>query len=160
MFSADQLSAIEGFVGRNYDPNGNKTITIQPYAYTVVFEDLAAGGSGNKNIQIAANADFVLVAPRSFTVIADSGYVADPLVKVLLTDAGSQEQLMSEAISITSYFGQPQRANDTGVLPYPRIISGRSQLNVQVTNYSDILTSSVAYKRLQLDFVGVLVRGF
>jgi len=162
----DNFNAIEAFVRRVYNPSGDPTldakISIQPYAYRAAFADLLNGTSPQQVIQIAANADFVLTSPRYRAVVdnvVDNTQLdAPPLVRILLTDTGSQEQLMSEAVDLTTYFGHIRTAQFE--IQYPRIISGRSGMSVQVTNYSNILTTPQDYKLLELTFAGVLVRGF
>ena len=159
----DSYNAIEAFVRRVYNPSGDPTLdaklSIQPYAYRIGFADVAAAAAPQAVVNIAANADFVLVAPRYHAIIdAATGWDATPMIRVLLTDTGSQEQLMSEAVDLESYFGHPSTAEFR--LTYPRIISGRSGLSVQILNYSNILAAPVAYKLVELTFAGVLVRGF
>ena len=161
----DNFNAVEAFVRRMYNPSGNRAldakISIQPYAYALSFEAVAAGAAPVQTLQIAANADFVLTSPRFRAVVDAVGPLADspnPLVRVLLTDTGSQEQFMSQLVDINTFFGKIDRAEYT--LMYPRVISGRSGLQVQLQNYSNILGTPTAYLRIELTFAGVLVRGF
>jgi hypothetical protein len=172
MPQVDNYNAIEAFVRRVYNPDGDPgrdaRITIQPYAYQVAFDDLGAtsGALQVGVINIAANADFVLTDPRfqaivdvaSLTTPFPSCDIAAPLIDVLLTDSGSQEQLMAEEVPVPTYFAHIASAAPTFM--YPRVISGRSQLTVQVRNTSAILTEDIDYLKLRLVFAGVLVRGF
>jgi hypothetical protein len=75
-----------------------------------------------------------------------------PLVRMLVTDSGSNEQFTNSAVDIENYSTNGNIIND---LPYPRIVSGRSTLTVQVTSYE----ASVS---LNLDIVieGCLVRAY
>lgn len=159
----DNFNAIEAFVRRVYNPGGDPNldakIVLQPYAYVLNFDDLAAGATANKTLNVAANADFVLTSPRYQAVVNTAGGEdVSPMINILLTDTGSQERLSDQAVNLASYFWHPRTA--AGELTYPRIISGRSGLSVEVSNYSDIMTATIAYKRLELTFAGVLVRGF
>lgn len=161
----DNYNSIEAFVRRVYNPHGDPQLdaklSIQPYAYRCSFAAVAPGASPQTVINIAANADFVLTAPRFHAVIDAAGaanHDNSPLIRVLLTDTGSQENLMSEAVDLLSYFGHPETAEFQ--LQYPRIISGRSGLAVQINNYSNILTAPETYILVELTFAGVLVRGF
>lgn len=156
----EQYNALENFVQRYFDPNNNLRIELSPYSYRATFENLLNGTTQTKMVNVAANADFVFNAVRYRCVTAADGVIAEPLVDILLTDAGSQEQLMVESQPLNLIAGVPTLANDSALWPYPRIISGRSQLNVQASNVSDILSTPVDYDRLVIVFSGVLVRTF
>lgn len=156
----DNYNAVENFVRRYYDPDGTNRVEIQPYAYPVTFADLLQGESQTATISVAANADFVATNVRFRAVDAAQGIENNPLIDLLLTDAGSQQQLMASRVPITTAAGVIVQANDAGVLPYPRIISGRSQLIVQVFNTSDVLSTPVDYVSLSVVLAGVLVRQF
>jgi hypothetical protein len=162
MMSRDEYSAIEAFVQRYYfnPQKPNAIISIQPYAYPITFSDLASAAQDTKTVQVAANADFVLTNPRMIVTTAANGVIQSPLIDFLLTDTGSQEQLMADFIPVTSFFTQPQFAQGADALPYPRIISGRSGMLMQVVNVSDQLAAPVTYKKAKFEFCGVLVRGF
>lgn len=156
----DNYNSVENFVRRYYDPDGTNRVEIQPYAYPVTFADLLQGESQTATISVAANADFVATNVRFRAVDAAQGIENNPLIDLLLTDAGSQQQLMASRVPITTAAGVIVQANDAGVLPYPRIISGRSQLIVQVFNTSDVLNTPVDYVSLSVVLAGVLVRQF
>lgn len=163
----DNYNAVEAFVRRMYNPDGNPVIdqrlTIQPYAYPVTFTKLTAGTPQSNVIRIAANADFVLTDPR-FQVVRDVDAstldpdVAAPLVSILLTDTGSQEQLMAEAVPLSTYCAHI--ASAAPFFMYPRCISGVSGVTVQVANTSDILTTRIVYPAVHIVLAGVLVRGY
>jgi hypothetical protein len=74
-------------------------------------------------------------------------------VRILITDSGSNEQFTNSAVDLENYSTNANIVND---LPYPRIISGRSTLTVQVTNYDTTTT----YSTLDVSFEGVLVRAY
>ena len=150
------MADLENFIRRNYRLDGNVQISIEPYAYELAFTTLASGDTQTGTIQIQANADLVLTSPR-FRCVQDSTDAAlrdvVPEIKLLLTDSGSQQQLMNTGVDISTYFGQIGRAPYD--LMYPRIISGRSAMVIQAQNYG-----TVTYERLELTFAGVLVKGF
>lgn len=161
----DGWKAVEDFCLRVFgsNPDGSpRKISIEPYTYLVEFSDLTQSPATPQTsvLTVQANANFVLTAPRMISVVAASGVVQSPLIKILLTDTGSQQALMSEAIPVTTFFGQPQFAGPQNLLQYPRIIAGRSGLSVAVTNYSAILSSPVDYKRASFAFAGALVKDF
>lgn len=153
----DNFAQLESFVRRVYNPNNDprvdETLTIQPYAYRVRFDDLAAGGEAVKNIAISANADFILTSPRYRAKVDDADGNVTPQILVLLTDTGSSEQLTNDQVDISTYFGRVGDAPYT--IEYPRIISGRSSLSVAIQNYSAAKTYDVEFT-----FAGVLVRSY
>lgn len=155
---ADQYSIadLESYISRFYQ---GRPLLITPYAYNLTYtaSQLAAGATFSQVINIAANADFVATGfhYRSFATTATSQTNAtedQPFIRILVTDSGSNEQFTNSAIDITNYatgqnFKQP--------LPYPRIVSGRSSLTVQLTNYS----SNTPYG-IDVSIEGVLVRAY
>lgn len=157
--SADNYNAIEALVRRWYGPR----CFIQPYAYPLTFTDLTQGVPQTQSVNNAANSDFILTDPR-YQVIRDvdptslDPDVPAPLINVLLTDSGSQEQLMSEAVPLPTYFAHI--ASAAPHFMYPRVIAGRSQLTCQIQNTSGDLASPIVYPKVVLTFAGVLVRTF
>jgi hypothetical protein len=75
-----------------------------------------------------------------------------PLVRILITDSGSNEQFTNSAVDLENY---STNGNIINKLDYPRIISGRSTLTVQVTSYEASATLN-----LDIFFEGVLVRAY
>lgn len=150
------IADLESYVSRFYQ---GRPLLITPYAYSLTFTptQLAAGATNSQVINIAANADFVATefAYRSYATTATNQTNAtedQPFLRILVTDSGSNEQFTNSAVDLTNYatgqnFEQP--------LPYPRIVSGRSTLTVQLTNYS----SNTAYG-VDLAVHGVLVRAY
>jgi hypothetical protein len=136
-------------------PPGVKT-SVVPYSYTISFAALTAGATLTGQIPITANADFVHVSSNyraniAFAAQTVNGIVV-PLIRILITDSGTNEQFMNAATDITAYcssFAGQYREDHS----YPRVISGRSSLTVQVTSYE----ASNAYN-LDFSLNGVLVR--
>lgn len=155
----DNYNAVEAFVRRMYDPTGElaQQISINPFSYRVLFENMAPGDAPTLPINIAANTDFVMLSPR-YRAATVTDVDAIPLVRVLMADTGSQMRVMAEAMDITTMFGQIGKAPYEFM--YPRVISGRSGVSVQAINYSDILTTPITYKSLEIVLAGIEVRGF
>lgn len=147
------IADIEAFASRFYQ---GRALLITPYAYNVTFTALAPATSASTTINIAANADFMaLTFHHRANVAAAAQTVSNktaPLVRLLVTDSGSNEQFTNSAVDLENY---STNGNITNALPYPRIVSGRSTLTVQVTSYE-------AANTLNLDIMieGVLVRAY
>jgi len=153
---AYQIADLESYISRFYQ---GRPLLITPYAYNLTFTpaQLAAGATNSQVINIAANADFVRteIAFHSYSGTATSQTNATedvPFIRMLITDSGSNEQFTNSAVDIGNY---ATRQNFLRPLPYPRIVSGRSTLTVQLTNYS----TTVAYG-IDLAVNGVLVRAY
>jgi len=154
--SAYSIADLESYISRFYQ---GRPLLITPYAYNLTFttSQLAVGATNSQVINIAANADFVAteVAFHSFasaSTTQTNGTEDVPFLRILITDSGSNEQFTNSAIDINNY---GSRQNYMRPLSYPRIVSGRSTLTVQLTNYS----TTVAYG-VDLSVNGVLVRAY
>lgn len=145
---------LEAFLAELYQ---GRTLKLVPYAYNLTYLALAQNAVAQQQLNIAANADFVFTAFSSRAQIGAAqtvGNVTSPFVRVLITDSGSNEQFMNTAVDVMNYGGAvPEQRN----LPYPRIISGRSSLAVQLTNYAP---TAETYTSIDLFFEGVLVRAY
>lgn len=139
------------FVRDTYQIPGK--INIQPYTYRVGFAGLGAGTTQNGTLNAQATSDFILLNPYYRASVDDASPDVTPLARVLITDAGSSNQYMDQAVDLTTFFGKPGDAEYS--LQYPRIISGRSALQIQLSNYSAALTYNV-----ELSFAGVLVQAY
>lgn len=110
---------------------------LTPYAFPVNFGTLAASGNGSQSLSITANADFILTRVRYKGKAAATGAAVNvsqllvPNVSLLITDQGSNEQYSSAAVPVESYGFNSQFVGD---LPFPRWITGRTALSLQVTN--------------------------
>jgi len=149
------ISDLEQFASRFY---GGKPLLLVPYAYNTTFTGLSAGSTQTNTLNITANADFILLNfhHRASANLASSQNVSTklaPYCRVTITDSGTNEQFTNSAVDLENY---STNGNIINMLPYPRIISGRSTLTIQLTNYD----SSNAVASLDLMFEGVLVRAF
>lgn len=153
MMQQDNYNAIENLVRRMFDPQNNRRLVIQPYNYPLQFASLAASARDSGVIQVAANANFILTNPRFSCYTDDGSEAPDPNISIQIQDTGSQQFLFQDASRLSTVFGNLVNANDTGALPYPRVVAGRSGLQVTVINTS----ADVNYSYLALSFVGVQV---
>lgn len=147
---------IEAFVARFYP---GKRLLITPFAYPAFFTQLAQGATQTIAVQIAANADFVLMGLHHRAVVGTTvgqnvSNKPSPLCRLLITDSGTSEQYTQGAIDLETY-----STNDSKVLhlPYPRIVSGRSALTLQLNNYAP---AAETYSTLDIVLWGVLVRAY
>ena len=121
-------------IGKNYlDPRGD-AIDFTFYDTDITALDPAA--SLPSQINIDAGTDFYWVAS---TIQIDIGGAAQtqsnapiPLATVVITDTGSQRQLMNQPVPVTAIFGNGQR-------PYrlilPRLFRANSIITFNWTNY-------------------------
>lgn len=145
-------TAIEQFLARFY---GDKRLLITPFGYTATFLALAQNGVATTTINIAANADFLLIGCRHRAQIGAAQTISTktaPFVRIQITDSGSNEQYTNGAVDLENYSTNTPYENN---LPYPRIISGRSALIVQATNYAP---TAETYTSIDLFLEGCLIR--
>jgi hypothetical protein len=150
---AHSYQDIEAFASKFYQ---GRPLLLTPYGYNVTFTALAAGTSATQVINIAANADFILTTLHHRSNVGAAAQNVStksaPLARILITDSGSNEQFTNSAVDLENY---STNGNIINHLPYPRIISGRSTLTVQLTSFE-------ASQTLNIDvfFEGVLVRAY
>jgi len=148
-----EFAQLEAYAGRFY---GGRPLLITPYAYTVTFSSLAPAATASQIINVAANADFIVTEFHSRSNIGGAAQTVSnmtaPQVRVLITDSGSNEQFTQAAVDIIAY---TTAGNFDNPLPYPRIVSGRSTLTVQLSNYSSTETYNI-----DVVATGVLVRAY
>lgn len=155
----DNYNAVEAFVRRVYNPNGDpeidRNLIIQPYAYQVDATLTAAGSPSSEVIQVAANADFILTDLTYFAEdTTNDAQDVTPMILLTMSDLGSQQPLTSEAVLLPTLAVKASGSNRRYV--YPRIISGRSGLQVQMSNNSTALGDATDYI-IFLTFIGVQV---
>ena len=147
------ISDIEAYASKFYQ---GRPLLLTPYAYVLTFSSLAAGSSATQTLSITANADFIFLQMHHHANVANAGQtVANktaPLCTILVTDSGTNEQFTNAAVDLENYSTNGNIIND---LPYPRIISGRSTLTVQVSSYE----ASVSLN-LDVSIEGCLVRAY
>jgi len=147
------IADIEAFASKFYQ---GRPLLLTPYAYVLTFSSLTAGSSQTQTLSITANADFIFLQMHHHANVASAAQTVAsktaPLATILVTDSGTNEQFTNAAVDLESYSTNGNIINN---LPYPRIVSGRSTLTVQVTSYEATNTLN-----LYLSFDGVLVRAF
>lgn len=146
-------SEIEAFASKFYQ---GRPLLLVPYGYNLTFTGLAAGTSATQTLNVAANADFIITNVHHRANVAAAGQNVStkvaPLVRMLVTDSGSNEQFTNSAVDLENY---STNGNIINLLPYPRIVSGRSTLTVQLTSYEASQTLGI-----DIFFEGVLVRAY
>jgi hypothetical protein len=134
-----------------------RQVIATPYGYPVVFNStIAASGNDTQSLSITANADFILtrIAFKAYAAasLAAGTTVFIPNVRLLITDQGSNEQYTSSAVDLSSYgYNALQTPKN---LPYPRFVSGRTALTLQVSN-ADTAASVFG---LNVTLEGMLIR--
>jgi len=151
------ISDIEQFASRFY---GGRPLLLTPYAYNTTFTTLTQSTSQTSTVNITANADFILTqlhhrAVVDTTVVQTVSSKNAPYVRILITDSGTNEQFTNAAVDLENY---STNGNIINLLEYPRIISGRSTLTLQVTNYGTAAAATLAV--LDVVLSGVLVRAY
>jgi hypothetical protein len=108
------------------------------YTYVTSVAALNAGTTDTFNLQIEADAYFVITKMSYMADIAGGAQTEDtrviPLVRVLITDTGSGRNLMSQAVDISSLAGHEGLPF---VTPVARWIAPNSAVNIQFSNYSN-----------------------
>ncbi len=144
---------IETFASKFYQ---GRPLLLTPYSYNLTFSALAAGASATQTVNIAANADFIITGLHHRANVASAAQTVStktaPLARILITDSGSNEQFTNSAVDLENF---STNGNIINKFDYPRIVSGRSTLTVQLTSYE-------ATNTLNIDvlFEGVLVRAY
>lgn len=150
---AYSIADIEAFASKFYQ---GRALLLTPYGYNLTFSSLAAGTSATQTVNIAANADFIITGLHHRANVAAAGQNVStkvaPLARILITDSGSNEQFTNSSVDLENY---STNGNIINKFDYPRIVSGRSTLTVQLTSYE-------ASQTLNIDvfFEGVLVRAY
>lgn len=112
-----------------------------PFTYSAQFytaggnNNLAAGANLTVNVQIDAGAPFLIVSQSYYANTANAAQTVStavqPNIIVLMTDTGSNRQLMDQAVPVSTIFGSGEFPY---VLPEPKLMQANSQLSVQATN--------------------------
>ena len=146
---------IQAFVNQLY---GGRPTIIVPYGYTVTFEGMTAGATQSQILSITANADFILTHIKARTSDATLQTVSNknaPYYRLLVVDSGSNEQYTNSAVDLENY-STNGNSGASGILPYPRFISGRTALNLTLTSY----TATAGTASCDIFLEGVLVRTY
>jgi hypothetical protein len=145
--------AIEALVSVKLD---GAPMLIVPYAYPLTFTGLAPAVTATQQLNITANADFLLLGVSYHANVAvgaqNIGNKTVAFARMLVTDSGSNEQFTQAAVDLENFC---QNGQDERAMYYPRWIAGRSSLQVSLSNYSAAETYGI-----ELAFNGVLLRAY
>lgn len=149
---SNNITQIQSYLSLLY---GGRRLVVVPYAYNLTFLALAQNATASQNLNIAANADFLMLGiscRAQIGAVQTMGALTAPFVRMLITDSGSNEQYSNVAVDLVNYasIGDSQRS-----LSFPRLVNGRTSLNVALTNYAP---AAETYTSIDLMFEGVLVR--
>jgi len=111
------------------------------YTYTTRVTNLVAATTDTFNLQIEADAYFVITKMSYVADIAgatqDESTRVIPLVRCLITDTGSGRNLMSQSVDISSIAGHEGLPF---INPVARWVMPNSAINIQFSNYSAATT--------------------
>lgn len=131
---------------------------IIPYTYTFsIPAPLAAGAAAVGTINMQANSDFFMTRISARASIAAAAQTVStvpvPLVRLLITDTGSNQQFSNQAVDLGNLMTAGAQIQGTADLPWPRFVGGRSSLLLNLTSYE----AAAAYSTLDIALHGVLV---
>lgn len=150
------IADIEEFAALMYS-KPIEDLYLVPYSYPMNFTSLAADAPQSGVLTLSANADFIALGLRHFTMLGTDTsptILSKPAgdIRCLITDTSSGDQFTNGSVLLENY-----GANGTGeiLFDFPRLLPGRSALSVQITNLTGA-TITVT----QLEIHGVLVRAW
>jgi len=120
------------------------------YVHQAKFLGLAPAAQATTEIKIESDSDFFVYKLAYTADLAAAGQTDSsrviPLITVLITDGGSDRQLMRAPIPVPSIFGTGQIPF---ILPDPHRFKASSTISIAVTNYDAANTYN-----LYLDLIG------
>ena len=102
------------------------------YAYTFTPAALASGASITNNVQIQADADFLVQAISAASFVAGV-YIAQPDSLIQITDTGSGTTFFDQQTAISNVTGD---GKFPFLLPVPRLVTANSVLTLSILNVS------------------------
>lgn len=149
--SAYTTAALIAFLNAEY---GGQDLFVSPYEYELLIGDsISAGGSVSKTLQITSNQDFLLTSIYSIDVNDDQNGSS-----ILIVDNTSGEPFSYGPVELPTIAAMPGSTGYNsplfGQLPYPRLLEGRTSLNVQFTASPNIALTG----ELWIVFSGMNVR--
>lgn len=130
---------------------------ISFFTHQATFSALAPAATNSVEINIETDSDFFWYKAAYFADLAAAAQTdatrVIPLVNVLITDGGSDRQLMRSAVPVPSIFGTGQIPF---ILPAPHQFKASSTISVQATNFDAAATYNL---RLQLIGYKKFVKG-
>jgi len=156
------IAELQAFANATY---GGRPALLTPFTYNVDFDGIAAAGTEYQQLQIQANADFILTSLNCIFTNAAVGLATTYPLKCLITDNSSGEQFTNAPLHIGTYLTDVgpnvpavfSNVQSVGVeLPYPLFIQGRTSLTVMAQN----LMTGTAVVDFAIQFNGVLSRKY
>jgi hypothetical protein len=157
-FAVDSYKDADAALG--YEP---KRVFL-PKKYTLTFgvvgTGLIAGGALTLPLVFQANGDFVLARYSFSAALVPATLLTEttqpvPQWRVLITDSGTDEQYSNAPVNLSDFANWTGGGSYFRDEVYPRMITGSSQLSIQMTSYETVTAYTV-------DFVlhGILVKTF
>jgi hypothetical protein len=137
---------------------GNFRIPDAPkdwFSYPLRFQSVAELAVPTQNIQIDAGSDFYLTALTYFATVNGStsvltvSSVGVPVVTALITDSGSNRQLMNAPVPISLIFGD---GNHPHRLIHPRLFFRNSTITVALSSINT--AADTTWDNIWLNFEG------
>lgn len=117
------------------------SVVKYPFTYNAQFftagaaSNIAAGATVTVNVQIDAGSPFLIISQSYYNNTANAAETVStldiPNIMVLLTDSGTNRQLMDVATPVNCIFGNGQFPY---VLPEPKLMQANSLLTIAATN--------------------------
>lgn len=136
-------------------PRQQSTLKREFFIYGAEFLALAAGTTVTNIIAIQADAEFealkLCYASDLAAGVQTESTRTIPQCKILITDSGSDKQLMNLAVDFTTIFGN---GSEPFILPVPKRFRRNGGINIALTNYS----AAQSYN-IRLSFIGCKIWG-
>lgn len=132
--NADLIATLQDLLGA-------ARVVKYPFTYNAQFftagaaNNIAVGATVNLNVQIDAGSPFLIISQSYYNNTLNAAETVStldiPNIVILLTDSGTNRQLMDVATPVNCIFGNGQFPY---VLPEPKLMQANSILQVQATN--------------------------
>ena len=113
------------------------TLYKAPFGYPIAVTGLAQSASTTQTLSITGNADFLLLDVFYRPQIAAAQTVSTKtaaFIRMLVVDAGTNEQWTNTTVDLENYANNGNSGRK--VLPYPRLIQGKTALTITFTNWA------------------------
>lgn len=120
-------ASIPDIIGYLNEKYGGVPIFVSPYEYRVDFGAIAANGTASKQLQINSNSDFVLtdIGFESIETIADAS--------IFIINSANGQPFSYGPTPVVALCNYTILTGVHGSQPYPRLLTGRTSLSVQLT---------------------------
>ena len=139
------------------DENGSPyALQVQPYSYPVRFANVAQNVTAPGSLPINSDGDFICLglSHQAFSIATalTEATAIQTQARLMIVDTGSQQRWFDSdaALEVVS----ANAATELRTFPVPRIVKGRSSLQVSLTNLAN------AALTCDLLFLGFMVRRF